>query len=49
MLKVHCVAHWTNIVIQMLSKLPLVSKIKILLQFVYNYYYMLPKHVFGQM
>jgi hypothetical protein len=38
MLRVHCVAHWTNLVIQTLSKLPLVAKIETMLQSIYTYY-----------
>jgi hypothetical protein len=35
---VHCVAHWTNLVVPSLSKLLFVSKIEVLLQFVYTFY-----------
>jgi hypothetical protein len=38
MLRVHCVAHWTNLVVQTLSKLILVAKIEIMLQSTYTYY-----------
>jgi hypothetical protein len=38
MLGVHCFAHKTNLVVQMFSKLLLMSKIEALLQYVYNYY-----------
>jgi hypothetical protein len=38
MVGVHCVAHQTNITIQTLSKLPLVSKIEAMLQSIYTYY-----------
>jgi hypothetical protein len=43
MLGVHCVAHQTNLVVQTLSKLLLVSKIEIMLQSIYTYYYLSPK------
>jgi len=45
MLWVHYVAHQTNLVVQTLSKLPLISKIEVLLKFMYNYYCTLLKHV----
>jgi hypothetical protein len=45
MLWVHYVAHQTNLVIQTLSKLPLISKIEVLLKVMYNYYYTPLKHV----
>jgi hypothetical protein len=38
MLNVHHVTHRTNLVVQMLFQLTLVAKIKLMLQFVYNYY-----------
>ncbi len=46
MLGVHCVAHRTNLVIQTLSKLPLVSKIETMLQSIYTYYFLsLKRHL----
>jgi hypothetical protein len=43
MLNVHRATHQTNLVVQMLFWLTLVAKIKLLLQFVYNYYSQSPK------
>jgi hypothetical protein len=37
MLGVHCVEHQANLVVQTLSKLPLVSKIEVMLQSIYTY------------
>jgi hypothetical protein len=39
--RVHCVAHQTNLTIQTFSKLPLMSKIEVNLQSMYNYLYVL--------
>ncbi len=39
MFKVHCVAHQTDLTIQTFSKLPLMSKIEVMLQSMYNYLY----------
>jgi hypothetical protein len=35
---VHSIAHWTNIVVHILSKLLFVSKIEVLFQLVYTFY-----------
>jgi sulfur relay (sulfurtransferase) DsrF/TusC family protein len=43
MLGVHRVAHWTNLAIQTLSKLPLMFKIEAMLQSIYTYYSLSPK------
>ncbi len=43
MLKVHCVAHQTNLVVQKLLKLLLVFKIEAMLQSIYTYYFLSPK------
>jgi hypothetical protein len=39
MFKVHCVARQTNLTIQAFSKLPLMSKIEVMLHFMYKYLY----------
>jgi hypothetical protein len=38
MVGVHCVPHQTNLIIQTLSKLPLMFKIEAMLQSIYTYY-----------
>ncbi len=43
MLNVHHATHRTSLVVQMLFQLTLVAKIKLMLQFVYNYYSQSPK------
>jgi hypothetical protein len=40
MVEVPCAAHQTNLTIQTLSKLPLVSKIEAMLQSIYTYYFL---------
>ncbi len=41
---VHCMAHRTNLVVQTLSALSLVSKIESLLASMYNYFVHSPNH-----
>jgi hypothetical protein len=55
MLGVHCVAHWTNLAIQTLSKLPLILRLKqyynqstpIILYFVNDIWIMQAWRIFG--
>jgi len=39
----HCMAHWSNLVVQTLSNLPLVFCIENLLQYLYGYFNHSPK------
>ncbi len=43
-IKIHCAAHQTNLVVQSLSSMLMVSKLENLLQSLYGYFSSSPKH-----